>query len=623
MTAARASLPGGVQPAPDEERDRVALALEGKLLPPPEAGRLSELATRFGLGPLERDCIAALWAGALDPAMHAAITMRDQVQAQLTVLVVAEMFGHVRRPRLASGSPLLAWEMVREHELVSGGAALTLDPTIIAWLEGEHELDRAFAAQSQILALGPELPDWPVDPVAARIHSRLRAGGKARLRVRTRDGLAARWFAASVGQRLGLPVLDLGPCPEGQRGQIGVRFHRQCFLDNCIPFMRTADAVLSAPPGISPFPVQIVHVDDHRLPSSPDMLEIEAVLETPGPDERARLWRRFLPASATWPPDELDDLALCHEAEAGEIAAIADQDPADARQAAAALRELNRDVSGPLARRVDAAFTWHDLVVAPVVRERLDEFAFEARERVRLWSEPQAARLFPYGRGLVGLFAGPPGTGKTMAAQVIAGGLGLDLMSVDLSAVISKWVGETAQHLQELLSSKAISRSVLFFDEADALYAKRVEEVRDAQDRFANFDSSHLMAAIETYPGIVILATNLRANIDSAFLRRIRHIVDFSKPGPVEREAIWARTISGLFPKRQAKSLSAKLALIAPIEASGAVIKNAALSAFFASRRQASTPTIRLLGESLARELSKEGVVLPARELDALLEGGA
>ncbi len=249
---------------------------------------------------------------------------------------------------------------------------------------------------------------------------------------------------------------------------------------------------------------------------------------------------------------------------------------------------------------------------------RLREIAFEARERTRVWSEPAAARLFPYGRALVALFAGAPGTGKTMAAQVIAADLGLDLLAVDLSAVVSKWVGETAQHLQQLLASHAAQRAVLFFDEADALYAKRVEEVRDAQDRYANLDTSHLMTLLETYPGIVLLASNLKANIDSAFLRRIRHVVDFPKPTLAARVHIWRRVLDALFGKQQMQRLDAEIQAIAAIEATGALIKNAALSALFASRQSGCPPDAKLLGRMLARELAKEGSGLSARALDAL-----
>lgn len=599
---------------------RLHAALEGAALAERPEGRLTELAARFGLDAAETDLLGTLWMGAVDPAMHAAVAAQDPVQGQVTVLTIARLFGHPARPRLPAGSPLLTWAMVSEHELASGGAALTIDPHILAWLDGTHELDRMLRRQAELLPLGPELSGWPVDATAARIAQRLQRGEASRLRLQTDDAVAARWFAAAIGMRLGLPVLALNGAERTLN--MAMRVHRQAFLDNSIPYFSAGQEGLSAPFGFPPFPIQIIHSDaplPNVAPNVAEVMDIEAVLAPPSPDERLRLWRRLLPECVSWDAKALETLALCHIAEAGDIAAITARQPADPDEAAALLRARGRAEAGPLTRRIDAVFRWDDLVLPRDVQTRLEEFAFEVRERSRLWTEPEAQRLFPYGRGLVGMFAGPPGTGKTMAAQVIAGELGLDLLAVDLSAVISKWVGETAQNLQELLSSRPAQNSILFFDEADALFAKRVDDMRDAQDRFANFDSSHLMTAIEAYSGVVILATNLRANIDTAFLRRIRHIVDFARPDAAAREAIWAKAVTALFPARQARTLRPELCRVARFEASGALIKNAALSALFTTRRTGDAPSSRLLAEMLARELGKEGAGLSARDIDAML----
>jgi SpoVK/Ycf46/Vps4 family AAA+-type ATPase len=208
-----------------------------------------------------------------------------------------------------------------------------------------------------------------------------------------------------------------------------------------------------------------------------------------------------------------------------------------------------------------------------------------------------------------------------MAAQVIAAELGLDLLRVDLSAVVSKWVGETAQHLQKILSARSSRRVVLFFDEADALYGRRTEEVRDAQDRFANMDISHLMVALEGYDGIVLLATNLKANIDPAFIRRIRHSVEFPKPDALARRQIWERAITGLFGQDHAFRLASDLSKVATLESTGAQIKNATLNAVFATRHLQVEPDLSILANLLSRELSKDGIGLSSQELTSLLEG--
>src|SRR5262249_30896357 len=187
------------------------------------------------------------------------------------------------------------------------------------------------------------------------------------------------------------------------------------------------------------------------------------------------------------------------------------------------------------AQVLQSAFTWDDLVVGKDVRAALEDFTYEARSRNAFWERPEAQRLFPEGRSLVGLFCGPPGTGKTMSAQVIAGALGLALCRVNLATVVSKWVGELAQNLERIFTFARHRNLMLLFDEADALYGKRVNDVQDAQDRFANMDVSHLMTAVEAFDGVVILTTNLKSNIDPAFLRRIRYSVEFSKPDAAQR----------------------------------------------------------------------------------------
>lgn len=596
---------------------RLAAALRGEVLAAPP-GRLAELAQRFGLAPLDADVMATLWVCAFDPELRAAAASREAFAGQITVRLIAGLFDHAPRVRLPSESPLRLWQMVQEHPLIDGSAALTPDAAMIAWLEGEHEPDPALAGRVQLLARELELPQWPVARLARQLRDGLERGQRCRVHLETGDALAARWFAAALGAQLGVPVLDVPPAGLAGEPEAALRLHRQAFLDGCVPCVALADAALTQPACVLPYPIQIVHGTGPLPGPVHGVHDLDGKLPAPDVAARELLWRHLWPECATWPAPELADLVLCHEVDATDVAHAAASAPENASQAAAALRERLRGGASLLARRIDTHFTWDDLVLPDAAQLRLREIAFEARERARVWADPAAARLFPYGRGLVALFAGPPGTGKTMAAQVIAGDLGLDLLAVDLSAVVSKWVGETAQHLQQLLSSRTAQRSVLFFDEADALYAKRVEDVRDAQDRFANLDTSHLMTALESYPGIVLLASNLKANIDGAFVRRIRHVVDFPKPGAAARARIWRQVIQALFGAALAQRLDAGTDAIAAIEATGAVIKNAALSALFAARMSRAAPDARLLAQMLARELAKEGAGLSTRDLEAV-----
>ena len=150
-------------------------------------------------------------------------------------------------------------------------------------------------------------------------------------------------------------------------------------------------------------------------------------------------------------------------------------------------------------------------------------------------------------RGLVALFSGPSGTGKTMAAEIIAGALALDVFKLDLSAVVSKYIGETEKNLEQAFDAASAGNLVLFFDEADALFGKR-SEVKDARDRYANIEVSYLLQRLESYDGLVVMATNFEKNVDEAFLRRIHARIEFAMPGAAERRSIWEHNLPATAP---------------------------------------------------------------------------
>jgi AAA+ superfamily predicted ATPase len=195
-----------------------------------------------------------------------------------------------------------------------------------------------------------------------------------------------------------------------------------------------------------------------------------------------------------------------------------------------------------LARRVEPAVDWDDIVLPPNAVGQLHELSARARHRDQVLVEwrmrPGAGR----GRGVTALFAGDSGTGKTMAAEVIAGDLGLDLYTVNLATVVDKYIGETEKNLERIFAEAGGVNAVLLFDEADAIFGKR-SEVRDAHDRYANIESAYLLQRMETFDGLAVLSTNLRANIDDAFTRRLDMIVDFPAPDEKARLAIWERCL--------------------------------------------------------------------------------
>ena len=214
------------------------------------------------------------------------------------------------------------------------------------------------------------------------------------------------------------------------------------------------------------------------------------------------------------------------------------------------------------------------------------------------------ARTMTRGAGIVALFSGPPGTGKTLAAEVLAGELGLDLYAIDLSQVVSKYIGETEKNLARVFDAAESSNAVLFFDEADALFGAR-SEVHDAHDRYANIEVSYLLQRMEEYSGLAVLASNLQRNIDEAFLRRVRFVISFPLPDPDSRRRIWETT----WPSEAPSSGLDWDALATRFDVAGATIRDAAVGAAFLAAADGTVATMAHVEEAMRREYSKLGRV--------------
>ena len=323
--------------------------------------------------------------------------------------------------------------------------------------------------------------------------------------------------------------------------------------------------------------------------------------------DKTRLWQEHCAEFAGWDRAEQHRLIGTHRLHAGQIVTIGRRGAATPAEAVQLAKEATRGDLGELGQLMNCGFRWEDLVLKPYAIEALRDFAFEAQERVEFWENPEARRLFPRGKGLTALFTGDPGTGKTLAAQIIAAELQVDLYRVDLARVVSKYIGETAKHLREIFVQASEMSAILLFDEADALFAKRTD-VRDSHDRHANADTGYLLQLLEEYRGLAILTTNKRGNVDPAFFRRLRYAFDFPKPGPEERQQIWRRVMTGLLGETAARRLDPAAALIAQqVEVSAAQIKNALLASVFIARRHGCDVQQNHLLLGLDRELAKEG----------------
>jgi AAA+ superfamily predicted ATPase len=268
-----------------------------------------------------------------------------------------------------------------------------------------------------------------------------------------------------------------------------------------------------------------------------------------------------------------------------------------------ACREQAGRRMGDFATRLEPRYGWEDLVLAPEKIRHLREICDHLRHSQQVFGDWGFEERIAYGRGLSVLFCGPPGTGKTLAAQVIAHELRLELYKVDLSGVVSKYIGETEKNLQRIFREAGGGGAILFFDEADALFGKRTE-VSDAHDRYANIETSYLLQKMEEYEGMVILASNLRDNMDEAFTRRIRFIVDFAFPEAADREAIW----KAHFPRQAPLEPDVDAAFLArnyPV--TGGSIKNIVLNAAFLAAGNGGAIGMKHLLQGAKREYEKIG----------------
>lgn len=283
------------------------------------------------------------------------------------------------------------------------------------------------------------------------------------------------------------------------------------------------------------------------------------------------------------------------------------RDPQDSRLTTHDLIVSSRVESQPklntLGRKIEPKYCWEDLVLPEGHMSQLHEIAEQVKHRHTVMGEWGFANKLSLGLGLTALFAGPSGTGKTMAAEVIGYELDLDMYKIDLSAVVSKYIGETEKNLNRLFNEAEHSNVILFFDEADALFGKR-SEVKDAHDRYANIEVGFLLQKMEEYEGITILSSNLRRNIDEAFVRRIQFIIDFPFPDATHREMIWRKT----FPDKAPLGSDVDFTFLATrFKLTGGHIRNIGLRSSYYAAQANDRITMAHVVRATKRELQKIG----------------
>jgi len=369
-------------------------------------------------------------------------------------------------------------------------------------------------------------------------------------------------------------------------------------------------------------------------PLPPELLDLAPIyaVNVPPPDfaEQRALWEIHLNGElADGGSPKLDDLIARFDLTGGQISRAVRRaqqtalvrDPENPKVKLDDLFSSSRIQSQPklsaLARKITPKYRWNDLVLPEDQIAQLREIAKQVQYRQTVMAAWGFENKLSLGHGINALFAGPSGTGKTMAAEVITNDLGLDLFKIDLSAVVSKYIGETEKNLNRIFTEAEHSNAILFFDEAEALFGKR-SEVRDSHDRYANIEIAYLLQKMEEYEGITILATNLRQNLDDAFTRRIRFIIEFPFPNEDYRRRIW----QGIWPKATPVAPEMDLNFMArQFKLSGGNIRNVALAAAFLAAENGQIVTMKHLMQATRREFQKMGKVVSESEFKIIEHG--
>ncbi|MFG2175667.1 ATP-binding protein [Streptomyces niveus] len=621
----------------DEEESRSFPPIDDKPMEDLTSSRLTTLATEFGLTPLDIEILLIALVPDLDDRFEAFygylnddVTRRRPSIGLALGLCGSTPADHAARARLAARSPLRA-----------GGLLLVED------LERPF-LSRALRVPDRVTAhlLGDDTPDPRLADLMAPWQAVRGVGDPAPLAAVLADGVrlaylsedqggAGTTLAASALTAAGLGVLglDLARLAEDPVPADAIRaLVREARLTNAGLVCAPLDAVSRERPHLLRLltAAHIVTILVGRTPwdaswsASPPLLLHAPRVE---PSARGALWTeaydQWSPTSlppAIDPGHLLAPFLLTPEQITGAARGAAqtarlaggELTPDHVRRGARAQNAAGLD---RLARRIEPTVSWRDLVLPPETHTQLRELTARARHRDRVLGEwgmrPGGGR----GRGVSALFAGDSGTGKTMSAEVIASDLGLDLYTVDLATVIDKYVGETEKNLERIFTEAAGVNGVLLFDEADAIFGKR-SDVKDAHDRYANVESAYLLQRMESFDGLAILSTNLRANLDDAFTRRLDLVIDFPIPDPTQRLLLWERCLGPLLPR----GADLDLPFCAEnFELAGGNIRSIAITSAYLAADTGTPVTMATLIHSIQREYQKLGRLTLASEFGPYL----
>jgi AAA+ superfamily predicted ATPase len=612
------------------------------------------LAESFGLSRMEEQCLLLCLAAETDARYGKvfAFLQDDVLNRQPSVGLALRLFAGtgedsiVARSIFHPSASLAAYRMLQFADSTAAAPLtsrfLKLDDRIAGYLLGVEEIDPKLAGWVELLRFGdgPIRTPVPEDVRRCAVDLLEAAYGEGKAQCRPvlhlygSPGSGRRSLAEHVCQRLHLPLLVADarqPSGSGvERADLLWRLGRESFLQPAAIFLEHFDDLLAGDRAdeLSAFlqaalefaPVTFLSGSAYWRGNDALSRRMFVSIACPVPEmnARIRLWTEHLasvPHHAE--PQAIIELATKFQLSDGQIqravglalsktAWAADGDgrvrPPELARACRALAAPNlRD----LAQHIEPVYEWPDIVLPDNQLGQLHELAAHVTRAQTVLEAWGFARKLPYGRGVAALFEGGSGTGKTMAAQIIAGELELDLFKIDLSAVVSKYVGETEKNLGRVFAEAQSANAILFFDEADALFAKRSELTKgDAHDRYANMETAYLLQRIEDYTGVVILATNLKQNLDEAFIRRLRFIIHFPFPDEEHRLRIWQQ----VFPREAPVGSDVDFRWLArKLKIAGGHIKSISLRAAYQAAERRTEIDMTCIKEAARRELEKFG----------------
>ncbi|WP_308404188.1 ATP-binding protein [Streptomyces sp. ATCC 21386] len=617
---ARPGPEAGPEPEPDPEPGREPLA----------DSPLERLAGRLGLTELDTRILLIALAPDLDRSYEQLYGyLNDDVsRRRATVGLALDLCGlpvHLARARarFSPSAPLSALGLlsVEDPERPFLGRGLRVPDRLVAHLLGDDTLDASLVGHVRPLAspsaVAPAAPSSAEDGgFTARLAARLAAAPvTVHLReAREGDGLLRAGAALHAAGTRALHFTP--PAAEDEISALLPRLLREARLRGC--------AVVVSPLPERPGPLfRALTVADVTVlfagpqPYDPQWCDRDPlVLDVPRPPAGAvDAWSAALGAGADGPgfdlaatvaPYRLGGDRIERAARAAVDLAAFDGTEVTAAHLRLAARLQSASGLERHARRIRPDVGWDDLVLPDKPLAQLRELALRARHRDRVLGDWRLSAGGGRGRGVLGLFAGESGTGKTLSAEVVAAELGLDLYVVQLSSVVDKYVGETEKNLERIFTEADRTDAVLLFDEADAVFGKR-SEVKDSHDKYANMESAYLLQRLESFDGIALLTTNLRANIDEAFTRRLDLVVDFPFPDTAQRLALWRHSLAAV-PRADDTDPAA---VARDFELAGGSIRSAVVTAAYAAAGRGGAVTSADLREGAEREYRKAGRLVP------------